>query len=179
VIRSLATNLGNAVEDFSKSWEGLELPITQRKDSNSASLLLPNLPSMALTFRPTGPESRWQLERTSPIGERPVSLLSRGVSLGDGSSESPSSDGSAQATTYDTSNALLARGKGRHRCPYGSKCTKGGFLNGEVKIFERNSAFRLVDIISPICCSITSPNISVSLRVTDAKMDNKGSHAKA
>ena len=149
--RSLATCLDKTAEDVSKSWaEAPELPIGQwRKDSVSGSLLFPNLPIMAPAFHPTGSESGRQLERISPIGEGSTSLPGRGVALRDGSSASPSSDGSGQATTYDASNPLLARGKGQHRCPHGSKCTKGGFRNGENIIFERNSAFRLVDIMSP------------------------------
>lgn len=155
VIRSLATCLDNTVEKVSESWaEAPELPIGQwRKDSNSGSLLFPNLPIMAPAFRSAGSESPWQLEQTSPIGERSVSLPDRGVALRDDSSGSPGSNGSGQATTYDTSNPLLARGKGQHRCPHGSECTKGGFRNGEIVIFERNSAFRSVDILSPICVS--------------------------
>ena len=153
VIRSLATCLDNAAEDVSQSWAGApKPPIEQRRnDSNSGSLLFPNLPIMAPAFRPTVSEPRWLLEGTSPIGEQSVSLPGRGVALREGSSGSPGSDGSGQATTYDASNPLLARGKGQHRCPHGSECTKGGFRNGEIIIFERNSAFRLVDIMSPIC----------------------------
>lgn len=155
VIRSVATCLGKAVEDVSTSWAGApEPPIGQwRKDSDSGSLLFPNIPIMAPAFHTTGSESHRQLERTSPIDERSASLPGRGVALRDCSSTSPSSDGSGQATTYDASNPLLARGKGQHRCPHGSECTKGGFRNGEIVIFERNSAFRLVDIMSPICVS--------------------------
>jgi hypothetical protein len=152
VIRSLATCLDSTAEDLSKSWAGAPKPPIgqQRTDSNSSLLLFSNLPTMAPAFRPTGSESRWQLERTSPIGERSVSLPNRGVALREDSSGSPDSDGSSQATTYDASNPLLTRGKGQHRCPKGSECTKGGFRNGEIIIFERNSAFRLVDITSPI-----------------------------
>jgi hypothetical protein len=152
-IRSLVTHLNKALEDVSKSWAGApEPPIGQwRKDSKSGSLLSPNLPIMAPAFYPTGSELRRPLEQTSPIDERSATLPGRGVALKDCSSVSPSSDGSGQATTYDASNPLLARGKGQHRCPHGSECTKGGFRNGETVIFERNSAFRLVDIMSPIC----------------------------
>jgi hypothetical protein len=158
VIRSLATCLAKTVEDVSKSWAGApELPTGQwRKDSNPGSHLFPNLPIIAPAFHPTGSESRWQLEGTSPFGERSASLPGRGAVLRDGSSASPSSDGSGQAMTYHASNPLLTRGKGQHRCPHGSECTKGGFRNDEIIIFERNSAFRLVDIKSPICASSPS-----------------------
>ena len=173
MIRSLATCLENTAKGISKSWAGApKLPIgQQRKDSNSGSLLFPNLPTMAPAFRPAGSES--------PLGEGSVSLPDRGVVLREDSSGSPGSDRSRQATTYDASNPLLARGKGQHRCPHGSKCTKGGFRNGEVIIFERNSAFRLVDITSPICVPSPLKTSAFSLQVTDAKMDNKGAHAEA
>ena len=153
VVRSLATCLDNTAKDLFKSWAGAPKPPIgqQRMDSNSGSLLFPSLPTMAPAFRPTGAESHWQLQRTSPMAERSVSLPDRGVAVREDSSGSPSSDGSRQTTAYDASNPLLARGKGQHRCPHGSECTKGGFRNGEVIIFERNSAFRLVDITSPIC----------------------------
>jgi hypothetical protein len=181
VIRYLATCLDKAVKDVSTSWAGApEPPIGQwRKDSNSGSLLSPNLPSMAPASHPIGSESCQQLERASPIDERSAPLPSRGVALRDGSSASPSSDGSGQATTYDASNPLLARGKGQHRCPHGGECTKGGFRNGEIVIFERNSAFRLVDITSPICVPSLRKHQLFSLQVTDAKMGNKGAHAEA
>ena len=38
---------------------------------------------------------------------------------------------------------LLARGKGKHTCPHGAACDKGGCDDdGSLVIFERNSAFR-------------------------------------
>lgn len=38
---------------------------------------------------------------------------------------------------------LKARGKGSYVCPHGISCDKGGvWSNGELRIFERNSAFR-------------------------------------
>jgi hypothetical protein len=181
VIRSLAECLDNTAKNVSMLWAGApKLPIgQQRKDSHSDSLLFPNSPTMAPAFSPTGSESRWQLERTSPIDEQSVSLPDRGVALREDSSGSPSSDGTRQATTYDASNPLLVRGKGQHRCPHGSQCTKGGFRNGEVIVFERNSAFRLVDITSPICVPSLRKHQLFSLQVTDAKMGNKGAHAEA
>src|ERR1700722_1464439 len=167
VIRSLAECLDNTAKDFFKSWAGApKLPIgLQRKDSNADSLLFPNLPIMAREFHPTGSKTRWQLERTSPIGEQSVSLPDRGVAFREDSSGSPGSDGSRQATTYDASNPLLVRGKGQHRCPHGSECTKGGFRNGEVVVFERNSAFRLVDITSPTCVPSPPKHQLFSLQV--------------
>jgi hypothetical protein len=38
--------------------------------------------------------------------------------------------------------ALKSRGKGSHTCPKGKNCTKGGIdKNGELIVFDRNSAF--------------------------------------
>lgn len=39
--------------------------------------------------------------------------------------------------------SLTVRGTGKHTCPYGMSCTKGGLRDGELLVFERNSAFRL------------------------------------
>jgi hypothetical protein len=40
-------------------------------------------------------------------------------------------------------NSLGQRGTGRHVCPYGRSCTKGGVeTDGSMKVFGRNSAFR-------------------------------------
>jgi len=37
---------------------------------------------------------------------------------------------------------LTQRGTGRHTCPFGPSCNKGGVRNGKEILFERNSAFR-------------------------------------
>lgn len=43
--------------------------------------------------------------------------------------------------------ALLSRGKGKHTCPHGRACNKGGIADdGSLLVFERNSAFRYVDL---------------------------------
>jgi len=39
-------------------------------------------------------------------------------------------------------DSLSQRGTGRHTCPYGAACSKGGIKNGQFVVFERNSAFR-------------------------------------
>jgi hypothetical protein len=39
---------------------------------------------------------------------------------------------------------LSQRGTGQHYCPYAMNCTKGGVEEGELRVFERNSAFRFV-----------------------------------
>lgn len=39
--------------------------------------------------------------------------------------------------------ALMARGKGKHTCPYDVNCDKGGVDDdGMLVVFTRNSAFR-------------------------------------
>jgi hypothetical protein len=45
-------------------------------------------------------------------------------------------------TVRDIINSLSQRGTGRHMCPYGAACSKGGFKDGQYVVFERNSAFR-------------------------------------
>lgn len=41
------------------------------------------------------------------------------------------------------STNLQARGKGKHVCPYGANCDRGGISeSGSAVVFERNSAFR-------------------------------------
>lgn len=40
--------------------------------------------------------------------------------------------------------SLSVRGTGRYTCPYLHDCRKGGVKYGELVVFERNSAFRLV-----------------------------------
>lgn len=43
------------------------------------------------------------------------------------------------------SDPLAVRGKGNYTCPYGRECKKGGVgVNGELVVFERNSAFKYV-----------------------------------
>jgi len=39
-------------------------------------------------------------------------------------------------------DSLAQRGTGRHICPYGASCNKGGIKDGKFLVFERNSAFR-------------------------------------
>jgi hypothetical protein len=49
-------------------------------------------------------------------------------------------------------NSLAVRGKGQYTCPEGRNCTKGGVqANGEVVVFERNSAFRYVPPYRLLC----------------------------
>lgn len=48
-------------------------------------------------------------------------------------------------------NSLEARGKGQYTCSEGRNCTKGGVqANGEMVVFERNSAFRYVPPIQAV-----------------------------
>ena len=43
---------------------------------------------------------------------------------------------------------LKSRGKGQYTCPHGRDCKKGGVQqNGELTVFERNSAFRYFNSI--------------------------------
>jgi hypothetical protein len=147
VIRSLAAHLCNTAEDVYKSWEDAPQPPSgqRRQDPNRSSQVFPNSETMASGLRPGGSESRWPMERSSPGGESPVSLPTRSIAPRKGSDGSPGSDCSAPHVTYDAAN-LLARGKGQYVCPYGSECTRGGVRHGEIVIFERNSAFRFVNV---------------------------------
>jgi hypothetical protein len=68
------------------------------------------------------------------------------------SGESTVSSGSRSSTSFPAfsgqppqMNSLAVRGKGQYTCPEGPNCTKGGLqANGEIVVFERNSAFRYV-----------------------------------
>ncbi|KAK3342136.1 hypothetical protein B0T25DRAFT_359878 [Lasiosphaeria hispida] len=51
--------------------------------------------------------------------------------------------GQTQEAITGLIDSLSARGKGRHTCPYGSGCKKGGLeADGSIRLFERNSAFK-------------------------------------
>jgi len=44
--------------------------------------------------------------------------------------------------------ALMARGKGKHTCPFEFDCDKGGFDDdGNLVVFFRNSTFRYVHMV--------------------------------
>ncbi|KAF2663147.1 hypothetical protein BT63DRAFT_461525 [Microthyrium microscopicum] len=56
---------------------------------------------------------------------------------------SPSVDESQpDAAVHHLLKNLVQRGTGRHTCPFGLNCTKGGVRAGKEILFERNSAFR-------------------------------------
>jgi len=56
----------------------------------------------------------------------------------------PRSDDQAMAKVHRDLDILQARGTGNHRCPFGTRCTKGGFRDGQVVVMKRNSAYRSV-----------------------------------
>lgn len=67
----------------------------------------------------------------------------------EGQSASPASPDSPHDAAANEASRLMAslssRGKGSYVCPYGPSCRKGGVKpNGEIVVFERNSAFKLV-----------------------------------
>jgi hypothetical protein len=39
---------------------------------------------------------------------------------------------------------LKVRGSGHYTCPHGKDCDRGGFVDGNVKVFKRNSEYRSV-----------------------------------
>jgi len=78
---------------------------------------------------------------------------SAGVSYGQTSSSdvwlddpnvSPSNTGES-APEAPSIEQLKSRGKGHYTCPRGTACDKGGVqINGQLTVYERNSAFRYV-----------------------------------
>lgn len=60
-----------------------------------------------------------------------------------GAETSPENTSEANDAEVPSLDQLKSRGKGRYTCPHGLECTKGGVqTNGELTVFERNSAFR-------------------------------------
>jgi hypothetical protein len=50
-----------------------------------------------------------------------------------------------RVTEVPSIEQLKARGKGHYTCPHGTACDKGGVQpDGELTVYERNSAFRYV-----------------------------------
>jgi hypothetical protein len=76
---------------------------------------------------------------------------------------SPGSDRSAQSNTNDPFASLSSRGKGHHVCPKGASCSKGGVgPEGELIVFERNSAFRSVFSLSSRASCVWHVGVSVA-----------------
>lgn len=52
--------------------------------------------------------------------------------------------------------SLKQRGKGNYTCPKGLRCEKGGVENGQLVLFDRNSAFLLVNVALHLWASLTN-----------------------
>ena len=95
-------------------------------------------------------KSCWETERTtllSPaptIGKRPTSSSPDPDRIEfKYEIKSPRLEDESQGAINEMIVNYASRGKGRHECPLGNQCRKGGVMpNGDMFVFVRNSAFR-------------------------------------
>ncbi|KAL2844880.1 hypothetical protein BJX68DRAFT_242524 [Aspergillus pseudodeflectus] len=112
----------------------------QKRPANRASVPLPR----AVSHAASSPGAEYALHPTMPgqPGTRdtvPPMPQSDTVET----DTSPMSDDAIHESVQDILDTLKSRGKDNHVCPWGNRCTKGGVgPDGNVVVFERNSAFR-------------------------------------
>ncbi|KAF3931444.1 hypothetical protein ABW19_dt0203082 [Dactylella cylindrospora] len=71
--------------------------------------------------------------------------MERGIAESEGGGSHISSSPFSRNPYRDTLD-LDKRGTGNHVCPYGFDCKKGGCINGELRVFKRNSEYRYASL---------------------------------
>ncbi|KAE9378262.1 hypothetical protein N431DRAFT_435425 [Stipitochalara longipes BDJ] len=149
-LKSIASRLQGAASHVDEAWRESpsppQVPLSQRHRGKGKEIFVPHQSTSTaseLIYQMDGnawPTRDFEEDVTSANG-------AAGSSNADGPTDdrSPGSEGSAQSNTNDPLASLSSRGKGHHICPQGGSCTKGGVgRDGELVVFERNSAFKSV-----------------------------------
>jgi hypothetical protein len=117
----------------------------QKRPANRASVPLPR----AVSHAASSPGAEYALHPTMPCqpGTRDIAPLMPQSDTTE-TDTSPMSDDAIHESVQDILDTLKSRGKDNHVCPWGNRCTKGGVgPDGNVVVFERNSAFRYATLL--------------------------------
>ena len=145
--RTIAANLQDTASTVQSTWEASPQPMFER---------LPKIipaPETASAARNAKVTSDPRMVMQATLNQEDTMFTNHNqVARSDSSSVSDVSYG---APVQSGETTLSVRGKGHHVCPHGASCTKGGLAaDGRLVIFERNSAFRYVFLISQSLTSL-------------------------
>lgn len=146
LLRSLALRLQTTADELHAFWQASPSPpTTERRESSDPTTSLPSTVYRMPEEMGSTATDQESLSPPWPTEQRPSSDFVGINQYQEDRSRSSASTEPMPGAAVDPTKSLTSRGKGNYVCPHGTGCSKGGVKpDGDLVIFERNSAFRSV-----------------------------------